>query len=246
MSQLSGKAAIVTGGSRGIGAAIAKQLAVGGADVAVTYSSSPDKANAVVAEIQASGRRGLAIKADSADPAAVTAAVNQTADKLGRLDILVNNAGIYLPAKFDDTTLADIDRMWAVNVRAPIVACQAAAKHMGEGGRIINIGSCVAERVPGPGITLYAMTKAAIVGLTKGLARDLGRRGITVNNIEPGPIDTDMNPASGEGADAQRSLVALGRYGTPDDVAALVSFLAADTGRNITGASYLIDGGFAA
>ena len=175
MSQLTGKAALVTGGSRGIGAAIAKHLARGGADVAITYSASPDKANAVVAEIQSIGRRGLAIKADSADPAAVTAAVHQTADKFGRLDILVNNAGIFVPAKFDDTSLADMDRMWAVNVRAPIVASQAALKHMNEGGRIINIGSCLAERVPGPGLTLYAMTKAALVGLTKGLARDLGR-----------------------------------------------------------------------
>jgi 3-oxoacyl-[acyl-carrier protein] reductase len=246
MSQLTGKAALVTGGSRGIGAAIAKHLARGGADVAITYSSSPEKADAVVDEIKSSGRHAIAIKADSADPAAVTAAVNRTAVELGRLDILVNNAGIYTPGAFEDTSLADMDRMWAVNVRAPIIASQAALKHMSEGGRIINIGSCLAERVPGPGLTLYAMSKAAIVGVTKGLARDLGPRGITVNNIEPGPIDTDMNPASGEGADQQRSMLATGRYGTPDDIAAMVAFLAADTGRNITGASYLIDGGFAA
>jgi len=246
MSQLTGKAALVTGGSRGIGAAIAKHLARGGADVAITYSSSPEKADAVVDEIKSSGRRAIAIKADSADPAAVTAAVNRTAVELGRLDILVNNAGIYTPGAFEDTSLADMDRMWAVNVRAPIIASQAALKHMGDGGRIINIGSCLAERVPGPGLTLYAMSKAAIVGVTKGLARDLGPRGITVNNIEPGPIDTDMNPASGEGADQQRAMLATGRYGTPDDIAAMVAFLAADTGRNITGASYLIDGGFAA
>jgi NAD(P)-dependent dehydrogenase (short-subunit alcohol dehydrogenase family) len=246
MSQLTGKAALVTGGSRGIGAAIARHLAHGGADVAITFSASPDKAHAVVAEIESIGRRSLAIKADSADPAAVSGAVQQTADKFGRLDILVNNAGIYVPARFDNTTLADMEQMWAVNVRATIVASQAALKHMGEGGRIINIGSCLAERVPGPGVTLYAMSKAALVGFTKGLARDLGPRGITVNNIEPGPIDTDMNPATGEGADYQRSLVALGRYGTPDDIAAMVAFLAADTGRNITGASLLVDGGFAA
>jgi NAD(P)-dependent dehydrogenase (short-subunit alcohol dehydrogenase family) len=246
MLPLTGNAALVTGGSRGIGAAIAKHLARGGAEVAITYSASPDKANTVVAEIQSIGRRGIAIKADSADPAAITIAVHQTAETFGRLDILVNNAGIYVPARFDNTTLADMDRMWAVNVRAPIVASQAALKHMNEGGRIINIGSCLAERVPGPGVTLYAMSKAAIVGFTKGLARDLGPRGITVNNIEPGPIDTDMNPATGEGADYQRGLVATGRYGTPDDIAAMVAFLAADTGRNITGANLLVDGGFAA
>jgi len=243
---LTGKAALVTGGSRGIGAAIAKHLARGGADVAITYTSSHDQANAVVSEIQSLGRGSLAIRADSADPAAVTAAVQQTADKFGRLNILVNNAGIYEPAKFDDTSLADMDRMWAVNVRAPIVASHAALKHLGAGGRIINIGSCLAERVPGPGLALYAMSKAAIIGFTKGLARDLGSRGITVNNIEPGPIDTDMNPATGDSADFQRSLVAVGRFGTPDDIAAMVAFLCADTGRNITGASYLVDGGFAA
>jgi NAD(P)-dependent dehydrogenase (short-subunit alcohol dehydrogenase family) len=246
VSQLAGKAALVTGGSRGIGAAIAKHLARGGSDVAITYVKSPDKANAVVAEIESLGGRGIAIKADSADAAAVTSAVHEAAGKLGRLDILVNNAGIYVPAKFDTTTLADMDQMWAVNVRAPIVASQAALKHMTEGGRIINIGSCLAERVPGPGVTLYAMSKAAIIGFTKGLARDLGPRGITVNNIEPGPIDTDMNPATAEGADYQRSLVATGQYGTPDDIAAMVAFLAADTGRNITGANILVDGGFAA
>jgi NAD(P)-dependent dehydrogenase (short-subunit alcohol dehydrogenase family) len=246
MSQLTGKAALVTGGSRGIGAAIARHLARGGADVALTYSASPDKANVVIDEIKSLGRRGLAIKADAADPAAVTAAVDKSAAQFGRLDILVNNAGIYTPASFEETSLADMDRMWAVNVRAPLVASQAALKHMREGGRIINIGSCLAERVPGPGLTLYAMSKAAIVGITKGLARDLGPRGINVNNIEPGPIDTDMNPANGEGADDQRSMLATGRYGTVDDIAAMVAFLAADTGNNITGASYLIDGGFAA
>lgn len=243
---LTGKAALVTGGSRGIGAAIAKHLARGGADVAMTFTSSPDKANVVASEIQSLGRRSLAIKADSADPAAVTAAVQQAADNFGRLDILVNNAGIYDPAKFADTSLADMDRMWAVNVRAPIVASHAALQHLGAGGRIINIGSCLAERVPGPGLALYSMSKAAIVGFTKGLARDLGPRGITVNNIEPGPIDTDMNPATGDSADYQRSLVAVGRFGTPDDIAAMVAFLCADTGRFITGASYLVDGGFAA
>lgn len=246
MGHLSGKAALVTGGSRGIGAAIARHLARGGADVAITYTSSPEKASAVVAEVQSMGRRGLAIKADSADADAVAAAVDQAAERLGRLDILVNNAGIYNPAKFEDVTLADMERIWAINVRAPIVASHAALRHMGEGGRIVNIGSCLAERVPGPGLTLYSMSKAALIGVTKGLARDVGSRGITVNNIEPGPIDTDMNPATGETADFQRSLVAVGRFGMPDDIAAMVTFLCGDTGRNITGASILVDGGFAA
>jgi len=246
VSQLSGKVALVTGGSRGIGAAIAKRLARDGADVALTYSSSPDKANAVVAEIKSAGRRGLAIKANSEDPAAVSAAVERTVAELGRLDILVNNAGIFVPASFEETSLVDMDRTWAVNMRAVIVGSQAAIKHMGKGGRIINIGSCLGERVAGPGLTLYAMSKAAIIGLTKGLARDLGPRGITVNNVEPGPIDTDMNPAGGEGADEQRSMLALGHYGAPDDIAATVAFLAGEGGRNITGANILVDGGFAA
>jgi NAD(P)-dependent dehydrogenase (short-subunit alcohol dehydrogenase family) len=246
MTQLSGKTALVTGASRGIGAAIAKHLARGGADVALTYSASPDKANAVVDEIKSMGRRAVAIKADAADPAAVIAAVDKTAAELGRLDILVNNAGIYTPERFENTSLADMDRLWAINVRAPIVASQATLKHMPDGGRIINIGSCLAEHVPGPGVTLYAMSKAAIIGVTKGLARDLGSRGITVNNIEPGPIDTDMNPATGESAEYQRSLLAIPRYGTPDDIAAMVAFLASDAAGFITGASYLVDGGFAA
>jgi NAD(P)-dependent dehydrogenase (short-subunit alcohol dehydrogenase family) len=212
----------------------------------VTYVSTPEKAKGVVADIEKMGRRSLAIHADSANSAAVVAAVEQAVKQFGRLDILVNNAGIFVPSSFEDTSLDDMDRYWAINIRAPIVASQAAARHMNKGGRIINIGSCLAEHVPGPGLTLYSMTKAALVGFTKGLARDLGPRGITVNNIEPGPIDTDMNPATGEGADDQRSMLATGEYGTPDDIAAMVAFLAGDTGRNITGASYLIDGGFAA
>ncbi len=203
MSQLVGKVALVTGGSRGIGAAIAKRLAADGADVAITYSSSPDKANAVVAEIKSAGRRGIAIKADSADAGAVTAAVNKSAADLGRLDILVNNAGIFLPSAFEETSVADIDRILAVNVRAPIVGIQAAVKHMKNGGRIITIGSCLGERVAGPGVSIYSMTKGAVANLARGLARDLGPRGITVNVVEPGPIDTDMNPADGEGADKQ-------------------------------------------
>ena len=246
MSQLTGKVALVTGGSRGIGAAIANRLARDGADVALTYVSAPDKAAQVVAQIDSTGRRGLAIAADSAHPGAVAAAVEQTAAELGRLDILVNNAGIFIPSPFEDATLDEIERNWTVNVRAVIVAIQAAIRHMPDGGRVINIGSCLAERVSGPGVTLYAMSKAALIGLTKGLARDLGPRGITVNVVEPGPIDTDMNPAAGPGAEDQRRATALGRYGTGEDIAAMVAHLAGEGGRNITGAAILIDGGYAA
>jgi NAD(P)-dependent dehydrogenase (short-subunit alcohol dehydrogenase family) len=246
MSHLDGKVALVTGGSRGIGAAIARRLARDGSDVAVTYVSAPDKAHEVVAEIDRLGRRGLAIAADGARPGDVAAAVNRTAAEYGRIDVLINNAGIFIPAPFDEVTLDEMDRMWAVNVRAALVATQAALRHMPDGGRIINIGSCLAEHVPGPGLTLYAMSKAALVGFTKGLARDLGKRNITVNVVEPGPIDTDMNPATGRGADDQRALTALGRYGTGDDVAAMVAHLASDDGRYITGTTLLVDGGFAA
>jgi NAD(P)-dependent dehydrogenase (short-subunit alcohol dehydrogenase family) len=246
MAQLSGRSALVTGGSRGIGAAIAKRLAADGADVAITYAKSPARAEAVVADIKKLGRRGLAIAADSGDSAAVTAAVDRTAREFGRLDILVNNAGMYLSSPFDETTLADIDRIWNVNVRAAILACQAAQRHMREGGRIISIGSCLGERVAGPGVTLYSMTKAALVGLTRGLARDLGKRGITVNCVEPGPIDTEMNPATGDHADDQKKSLALGHYGTTEDIAAMVAHLAGESGRFITGASILVDGGYAA
>ena len=246
MSQLAGKVALVTGGSRGIGAAIAGRLARDGADVSLTYVSAPDKANAVVAEIDATGRRGLAIHADAAHPAAVAAAVDRTAAELGRLDILVNNAGIFIPSPFEDATLDEIERFWTINIRAAIIAIQTALKHMQKEARIINIGSCLAERVSAPGLTLYSMSKAALVGLTKGLARDLGPRGITVNCVEPGPIDTDMNPADAPAAEDQRRATALNRYGTAEEVAALVAHLASPEARNITGTSILIDGGFAA
>lgn len=246
MSHLSGKVALVTGGSRGIGAAIAKHLARDGADVAITYVSSPDKANAVVAEIKSVGRRGVAIQADSADAAAIAAAVHKAAAELGRLDILVNNAGVFVPGAFEDVPVAELDRIWNVNVRAPIIAIQAAVKHMKDGGRIITIGSCLGERVASPGISIYSMTKGAVANLARGLARDLGPRGITVNVVEPGPIDTDMNPATGEGAADQARSTALGRYGAPDDIAAMVAHLADDGGRFVTGASFLVDGGYAA
>jgi NAD(P)-dependent dehydrogenase (short-subunit alcohol dehydrogenase family) len=246
MSQLNGQVALVTGGSRGIGAAIAKHLAKAGADVAITYVSSPDKANAVVDEIKAGGRRGVAIQADSADAKAMTAAVDKAAAELGRLDILVNNAGIFTPGAFEEVPVAELDRIWNVNVRAPIVAMQAAVKHMQNGGRLITIGSCLGQRVSSPGITIYSMTKGAVSNLARGLARDLGPRGITVNVVEPGPIDTDMNPASGEGAADQAKSTALGHYGKPDDIAAMVTHLAGEGGRYVTGASILVDGGYAA
>ena len=246
MSALKGKVALVTGGSRGIGAATAKRLASDGADVAITYNSSPDRAQAVVAEIEKLGRRGLAIQADSADSAAVKGAIDKTAKDLGRLDILVNNAGVYIPSQFEDASAADIDKLWQVNVRAVVIGVQAAIRHMKEGGRIITIGSCLGDRVPGPGITLYSMTKAAVVGLTRGLARDLGSKGICVNVVEPGPIDTEMNPASGDSADYQRAATALNRYGEAQDIADMVAHLAGDAGKYITGAAFLVDGGFAA
>jgi NAD(P)-dependent dehydrogenase (short-subunit alcohol dehydrogenase family) len=246
LSTLQGKVALVTGASRGIGAAIAKRLAADGADVAITYASSSDKARDVVSAIEELGRRGLAIQADSGDSAAVKAAVDKTAGELGRLDILVNNAAIFIAARFEDTSPQDMDRLWNINVKGPIVAIQAALQHMPKGGRIITVGSCVAERVPMPGISLYAMTKAAVAGLTRGLARDLGERGITVNVIAPGPIDTDMNPASGDYSDEQRALTALGRYGTGDEIANTVAHLADPASGYITGAAIFVDGGYSA
>ena len=243
MSRLAGKRALVTGGSRGIGAAIARRLAAEGADVALTYERSADKAGAVVKEIEALGRQGFAIAADSADPAAVTRAVDEAAKALGGLDILVNNAGIFRGGPVADWSLADIDATLAVNVRAVVLASQAAAAHLGEGGRIISTGSCLADRVVEPGATLYAMSKAALIGFTKGLARDLGPRGITVNIVHPGSTDTDMNPANGAGADAQRARMAIPRYGQPEDIAGLVAYLASEEARFITGAGFAIDGG---
>lgn len=243
---LAGKVALVTGASRGIGAAIAKRLAQEGADVALTYVSAADKAQAVVSQIEAAGRRGLAIAADSMNPAAVAGAVEQTVAQFGRLDILVNNAGIFPYGPLEKVSLEEVDRTLAIHVRAAFVAAQAAARYMGTGGRIISIGSCLAERVPESGITLYAMTKSALSGLTKGLARDLGPRGITANLIHPGPIDTDMNPADAPGADMQRSYTAVGHFGSGEDIAATVVHLAGEGGRYITGASISVDGGYGA
>jgi 3-oxoacyl-[acyl-carrier protein] reductase len=243
MSGLEGKVALVTGGSRGIGAAIARRLARDGADVALTYVSSRDKALAVVADIEREGRRGLAIAADASDVAAVRAAVEQAVAAFGRLDILVNNAGIFVAKPFEELTADDFDRMVAVNTRAAFVASQAAAVHMHEGARIISIGSNLAERVPYAGASLYSLSKAALNGFTKGLARDLGPRGITVNVVHPGPTNTDMNPAEGEHAEAQRGRMAIPRYGDATGVAALVAWLASADGRSATGAAFTVDGG---
>lgn len=243
MSRLNGKRALVTGGSRGIGAAIARRLAAEGADVAITYASSRAAADAVAEAIRAAGRRAVALQADAADPAAISAAVDSAAAELGGLDILVNNAGVFLGGPVETLTLEDIDTTLAVNVRAVVVASQAAVAHMSEGGRIISIGSCLAERVTEAGVSLYSLSKSALIGWTKGLARDLGPRGITVNIVHPGSTDTDMNPADGPGAAAQLARMAIPRYGRADDVAALVAFVAGPEGASINGTGLTIDGG---
>lgn len=248
VDHLAGKVAFVQGGSRGIGAAIARRLARDGAAVALTYASSADKAQEVVAGIEAAGGRAMAIKADSVDAAQIKAAVQMAADTYGKIDILVNNAGVLALGNVAESEipLEDIDRTLAVNVRSVIVASQAVVKHMDRGGRIITIGSTNSDRMPFQGGSVYAMSKAAIVGLTKGLARDLGPLGITVNNIQPGPIDTEMNPDSGDFAQTLKSLMALPRYGTAEEVASFVAYLASPEAAYITGASLLIDGGFSA
>ncbi|MBT2401185.1 SDR family NAD(P)-dependent oxidoreductase [Streptomyces sp. ISL-100] len=246
MASLNGRTALVTGGSRGIGAAIALRLAQDGADVALTYVRDEKAAQEIVQKIESMGRRGIALRADAADPAAVTAVVGRAADELGRLDILVNNAGVGVLGPIETLSLADVDQVLAVNVRAVFLASQAAAARMGRGGRIISTGSCMIQRVPGPGGTLYATSKAALTGLTKALARELGGRGITANLVHPGPIDTDLNPADGPYAAPQSEMTALGRFGAPDEVAATVAFLASDEAAYMTGSEVLVDGGHAA
>lgn len=241
---LSGRVALVTGGSRGIGAAIARRLAGAGADVAITYRSSSDAAEALVAELRdAFGVRAEAIQSDASDVEATAGLVPGVVDRLGRLDVLVNNAGVFGPKPIHETTLEDYEHTMGVNVRAVFQTSKAAAEVMGEGGRIINIGSINGQHAMGPGMSLYATSKAAVATLTKGLARDLGPQGVTVNCIQPGPVDTDMNPADGELAEMITPMTALGRYARPDEIASLALYLASPESSYVTGALLNIDGG---
>ena len=241
--QLDGKVAFVTGGSRGIGAGIAKRLAREGAHVAITFTRGAEAAALTVEQIERQGVRAIAIQADAADAAAVTAAIEKTVSTFGRLDVLVNNAGTAIPKPFEDTTLEEIDRVIGINLRGVFVATQAALKHLKDGGRVITIGSCVGERMMTPGLVAYSATKGAVKMFTQGLAREVGARGITVNNIQPGPIDTDLNPAAGDWAAPQIAATALKRYGHVDDIAAMVAFVAGPEASYITGASLTVDGG---
>jgi NAD(P)-dependent dehydrogenase (short-subunit alcohol dehydrogenase family) len=243
MQELTGKRALVTGASRGIGAAIAVALADKGADVAITYERSAERAAQLVQTIVDKGRKAVAIQADSADPAAIQRAVDEAVRELGGLDILVNNAAI---ARYNDIasfTVEDIDALLAVNVRGPVLTAKAAIPHLTQGSRIINIGSGGADRIVGAPGTVYYMTKSALQSFTRGLAQELGPRDITVNLVQPGSTNTEMNPEEGEFADFQRSLIPLGRYGQPEDVAAAVAFLATPAARQITGAILNVDGG---
>jgi 3-oxoacyl-[acyl-carrier protein] reductase len=241
---LTGRRALVTGGSRGIGAEIVRRLTADGAAVAFTYAASATEAEKLVAEVTADGSRAVAIQADAADPGQVAAAVDQAVAELGGLDVLVNNAGVAHIAPIDDFPAEQFDRVVAINIGGTYWATRSAIKHLGEGARIINIGSINADRVPGSGLSVYAMTKGAVSSFTRGLARELGPRGITVNNVQPGPIDTDANPDDGEFAESLKQVMALGRYGTTADVAAVVSFLAGPESGYVTGANWNVDGGF--
>lgn len=244
--QFKGKVALVTGGSRGIGAAIVRRLAREGADVVFTYAASDQAAKDLTREHSVLGRKVLSAKADSRDPGAVRGAVERAANEFGRLDILVNSAGVFYAGPVEDVSLHEIDDTLAIHTRAVFVASQAALAHMGSGGRIISIGSCFAQRVPYGGVTLYAMSKSALIGFTKGLAREVGERGITVNIVDPGSTDTDMNPANGPTVEAELELMAVKRYAKPEEIAAAVGYLAAAESQFITGASLAIDGGFTA
>jgi 3-oxoacyl-[acyl-carrier protein] reductase len=246
MADLKGKVALVTGASRGIGAAIAERLAQDGAAVAITYSASPEKAGALVRQIESKGGKALAIAADSADTAAVKRAVAETVTRFGRLDILVNNAGVATLSAIGDISDEQFEHALSVNVRGVFTATREAVRHMGEGGRIVMIGSVNSDFMPFATGSLYALTKGAVASFTRGLARDLGPRGITVNNIQPGPVDTDMNPAGGPMAQGLKGYIALQRYGHTSEIASLVSFLAGPEAAFITGAQIKIDGGFTA
>jgi 3-oxoacyl-[acyl-carrier protein] reductase len=243
MANLTNKVALVTGGSRGIGAGIAKRLAADGASVAITYTKGADAAASVVKEIESAGGKALAIQADATNVKAVQAAVEKTVATFGQLDILVNNAGTAIPKPFVEATLEELDHVIDLNLRGVFVATHAALKHMKDGGRIIMIGSCVGERNMTPGLAAYAATKGAVKMFTQGLSREVGSRGITVNNVQPGPIDTDLNPAAGDWATPQIANTALKRYGHVSDIASMVAFVAGPEAAYITGASLTVDGG---
>ena len=241
--KLEGKIALITGGSRGIGAAIAKRLATDGAKVAITYTRGADAAASVVKEIERGGGKAIAIQADATDAEAGKAAVEKTVATFGGLDVLVNNAGTAIPKTFEETTLEEMDRLLDINVRGVFIATQAALKHMKRGGRIVMIGSAVGERVLTPGLVPYSATKGAVKIFTQALSREVGGRGITVNNVQPGPIDTDLNPATGDWAVPQKAATALDRYGHVDEIAAVVAFVAGPESSYITGANLTVDGG---
>lgn len=243
MATLTGKRALVTGGSRGIGAAIARALSENGADVAITYQSSAERAADVAASIRASGRSGFAVQADSADTRAIRRAVKESVETLGGLDILVNSAAVGMTGAIADIDLDEYQRMMDINVRGPLAFSQAAIPHLTHGGRIISIGSSLAERVPFPGVTPYAMSKSALLSFTRGLSRELGPQGITVNLVLPGSTNTEANPAEGEGADFQRSLSSIGRFAEPREIAEAVVFLAGPAAHMVTGSTLTVDGG---
>jgi 3-oxoacyl-[acyl-carrier protein] reductase len=240
---LKGKVALVTGGSRGIGAAIAKRLAADGASVAITYAKDANSASVVIKAIEAAGGKAIAIQADAVDTEAIRAAVENAVAALGKLDVLVNNAGTAIPKLFVDTTMEEMEHVINLNIRGVFVTTQAALKHMNDNGRIIMIGSCVGERNLTPGLAAYAATKGAVKMFAQSLSREVGSRGITVNNVQPGPIDTDLNPAAGDWATPQKAVTALNRYGHVDEVAALVAFVASPESAYITGTNLTVDGG---